>query len=638
MTIRAEEDGLEVDYDEEKKKDVRASSPSKPKSEMTGSTEENLSDHKINGTDAATVETASKSKAKKKKKKLSRKDAGISPEMLSVFSDDKSSISNGVDSKTIISTTSSKMKTKGTKKKKKKTSTGDDGEAFDLVSLSSKKSSQPKKKKKKKITRESTDDSPDVTPECSAQSVTSSVKSKSSSKRSKSTKSPKSKTTKNKVKNRNDIEHTFSDMEGTSKSYDPKPFSNDVPKRTMSMDNGQESNFVIKRTMSLDTANSQFHSGQHMHGGRMNSNWGGRGRAHGGRGRGPPPTGRGRGRGRGPPPTWASRSMRPPDRMPNGEPLPTRSSSHERMRSSSHERMNYGGRPPSQERHYGPRSVSSGGSSHGARSMSYHERPSFDGRSPSQERPPYGSPRAANGRGMVPVVRGRRPMSPQKHSFDGSPNVSSHSRGHMYRAPSRPKSILRNSSHHGMLSGSSHHRSIGTSSSHSSSHARRVNIDLNAGSRHSTRSGRSYNKYDQSSYGSEIDSSDIESDGEDDSSFALEDPGRKKPPSTIDNKAYSRSLSGLGTNSSHHGGLSHFKAQNQSARSLLTIERSEYQNENRFIWFLRYIHFLPPHPNEDPIKKKIRIITWCALLCDFLNALGEQNKIKLQGLIFRVLF
>eukprot|EP00533_Pseudo-nitzschia_delicatissima_P000468 CAMPEP_0116078634 /NCGR_PEP_ID=MMETSP0327-20121206/712_1 /TAXON_ID=44447 /ORGANISM="Pseudo-nitzschia delicatissima, Strain B596" /LENGTH=921 /DNA_ID=CAMNT_0003569203 /DNA_START=72 /DNA_END=2837 /DNA_ORIENTATION=+ len=605
MTIPSEEDApSEVGQELEQKTDAGTSSPSKSKS-ITRSTESSLSDDRINGTDDATVESFSKakSKSKKKKKKVSRIGDGNSPAMLASLSDDKSS--NGVETKTIVSTTSSKLK----KKKKKKTITNDDAESVDMVSISSKKSPQPKKKKKKKISRESNDgESPGATLESSAQSVTSSVRSK----KSKSNKSPTStKSKKNKVKNPNESEHNIPDMEGTSKSFDSMQFSNGSPRRAMSMDNG-ESHFSIKRTMSLDTANNQF---QHMHAGRMNSNWGGRGRSHGGRGRGPPVTGRGRGRGRGPPAPWHSRSMRPPDnRMHTGEPL-ARSSSHERMpasRSSSHERMNHGSRNPSQEMRY---VTNRSGSSRGSRSISYHDRPSYDGRSPSQERLPYGSPRSANGRGMGPPPRGRRPMSPQKEST----GASSHSRGQMYLAPSRPKSILRNSSHHGMLSGSSHHQSIGTSSSHSSSHRPRVNIDL-SGSRHSTRSRNRYNG--QASYGSDIDSSDIESDVDDDSSFALEDPGRRsqKPPSQIDKRSYSRSLSGLGNNSSHHG-LSQYKAQSQSARSLLTIERSEYQDDNKFVSALRYIHFLPPHPNEDPIKKKIRIITWCALLCDFLNAL-----------------
>jgi len=65
----------------------------------------------------------------------------------------------------------------------------------------------------------------------------------------------------------------------------------------------------------------------------------------------------------------------------------------------------------------------------------------------------------------------------------------------------------------------------------------------------------------------------------------------------------------------------------------LTIEQPGYQNENRFIRTLRYIRLIAPYPNEDPIKKKIRIVTWMAFFFDFLNSLvaiitygGETTK------------
>lgn len=612
MTIPLDEEDQPAEVDDdvvELKTDAEISPPSKPKSETTKSTVGSMSDNKYNPADTAFAESSpsnSKSTKKKKKKKISRNNNDSnSPAMLDVFNeqpDDKST--DGLENRTVVTTAS--KKSKGPKKKKKKTNTIDDGaESVDIVSLSSKKSS-PKKKKKKRISKDDSE-SPDVTPDCSSRSLAD-ASVKSSSKKSKSNKSPKSKSKKKKVKSESGSEHMIPDIE-RSKSLEPvlNQASNNIPKRTMNMEPDNQSNLTIKRAMSLDMADSQVHAGPPMHASRMNNNWSGRGRAHGGRGRGPPPIGRGRGRGRmGPPGGWESRSMRPRERVQNGEMSFAE-------RSSSHERLPYGSRNPSQEKCYGARSLSSERSLYGIKNLSYHERQPYEGRSPSQER--LGGPRVANGRGIGPAPRGRRP-------FDGSPPASSHSLN-MYRAPGRPKSILRNSSHHGMLSGSSHHRSIETSSTHSSSqHNRRVCMDLNSESRHSTQ-GYKYDR--QSSFGSEIDSSDIESDGEDDSSFALEDSVKRYPkhvPRTID-RGYSRSLSGLGTNSSHHG---HFKATGQSTRSILTIERSEYQNENRFISTLRYIHFLAPNSNEDPIKKKIRIITWCALFCDFLNALGERNQ------------
>jgi hypothetical protein len=154
-------------------------------------------------------------------------------------------------------------------------------------------------------------------------------------------------------------------------------------------------------------------------------------------------------------------------------------------------------------------------------------------------------------------------------------------------------------------------------------------MELNPGSR----SRHSRHGYAHSRFGSEIDASDVESD-DDDSSFAMEESTKtysmedsskhyqKQVPSTVV-RGSPRTLSGLGTNSSHHA---HLKSTGQSTRSLLTIERQDYQGENAFIRALRYIHVLAPHPNEDPIRKKIRIVTWVALFMDFLNALGEQKS------------
>jgi len=625
-----------------------------------------------NGTDMTSNESSlSKPKSKgtkKKKKKVSRNHDSNITEISTVSieqSDDKSG--NGIETTTVLSTTSSTLKSKVPKKKKKKMNVNDDYESTDILSVSSNKSgyecrnksSPRKKKKKKKISKD--DVVGDVTPDCSARSLmTSSVKStsKTKTKSIKSPKSPKSlKSKKKKAKSSNENNSTIPNIERT-KSLEPGLLTNPNEKRTKNLDPEQSSSSTIKRSMSLDVSNNQFRPALSMPISRLNSqrengmnanSWTGRGRPHGGRGRGPLVAGRGRGRGRGAPQgIWgASRPQKPPERIQNGERMiEGRSYSQERtpygVRSLSQERMNYC-RSASQERSpYGARSASQERSPYGARGLS-QDTSSYNGRSPSQERSPYGATRGINGRGLGPAPRGRRRMSfPPPSTYDENPTLppkqsrgnlhlqSTPSRGNIYRAPSRPKSILRNSSHHGMLHGSSHHRndrSIATSSSHSSSqyNPRRVSMDLNAGSRHST---RSYNKYDpHSSFGSEIDSSDVESDDEDDSSFALEDSGKKSQkqvPRTVV-RGYSRTLSGLGTNSSHHG-LSYLKSTGQSARSLLTIERSEYQNENRFLRGLRYIHFLAPHPNEDPIKKKIRIVTWIALFLDFLNALGEPNE------------
>jgi hypothetical protein len=594
-----------------------------------------------NETTTTTIESSPSSKPKskgtkkKKKKKVSRNsNDSNSSEFLSGLneqSDDKSS--NGMETTTVVSTASSKLKSKGTKKKKKNINANDDGENLDTVSVSSNKSksSQKKKKKKKKISREG--ESVDDVPDSARSLLTSSIKStsKSKSKSGKSLKSPKSTKSKKKkeVKSSNENKPTTPDIERT-KSLDLDGSTFVDLKRA-----DRPSDFIVKRSMSLDECNSHSRPQPSMSNGRMNSqrehrengmngnNGNGRGSAqHGGRGRGPPVMGRGRGRGPGI--LAASRPQRPSGaRGVSQEGIPYRVSSHERTpygarsvsqegipyRGSSHERTPYGSRSVSQER-----------PPYGARGSS-HERLPYGTRGVSEERLPYGNTKVTNGRGSAPSPRGQRGLSsPPPTTFDKNPSSQSvSSKGKVYRAPRRPKPILRNSSHH------RNDRSVGTSPSQSS-RKRRVSIDLNSGSTHSY-------KYDShASFASEIDSSDVESD--DASSFAMEDNHRsddmedsgkrhrKQVPSTV-TKGFSRTLSGLGPNSSHH--ISNFKASSHSTRSLMTIERSEFPDENRFIQALRYIHILAPHPNEDPIKKKIRIITWIALFLDFLNALGERN-------------
>jgi hypothetical protein len=63
-------------------------------------------------------------------------------------------------------------------------------------------------------------------------------------------------------------------------------------------------------------------------------------------------------------------------------------------------------------------------------------------------------------------------------------------------------------------------------------------------------------------------------------------------------------------------GLSQFNA---STRSILTLEW-ENPEESYCIRTLRYIRLMSPHPDEKPLKKKIRVVTWVALVLDFLAA------------------
>jgi len=183
---------------------------------------------------------------------------------------------------------------------------------------------------------------------------------------------------------------------------------------------------------------------------------------------------------------------------------------------------------------------------------------------------------------------------------------------------SSSKSILRNSSshHRGMLHQSSHHTLLSQSK-----HKRRVNVNLAP----DPYSGFESDVESDSNDGGEVD--------DDDNSFALEECDDK--PQKNDRRALVRSLSqtmkksinnlmamdmsghsrGLGTGSSHHT-----NAQNKNV-SQPKVAPPEFEDDYKFFEALRYIRILAPHPNEHPIKKKIRIVTWLALFLDFLNAL-----------------
>jgi hypothetical protein len=58
-----------------------------------------------------------------------------------------------------------------------------------------------------------------------------------------------------------------------------------------------------------------------------------------------------------------------------------------------------------------------------------------------------------------------------------------------------------------------------------------------------------------------------------------------------------------------------------SMRSILSMDIVDFQDDNRFVRFLRYIRVLAPHPNEKPLKKWIRILTWVAMTLDLTAAI-----------------
>lgn len=80
------------------------------------------------------------------------------------------------------------------------------------------------------------------------------------------------------------------------------------------------------------------------------------------------------------------------------------------------------------------------------------------------------------------------------------------------------------------------------------------------------------------------------------------------------NMRKSNSKSSLGSlDLSNHSGY--------SSQSTLTIDVQSFENDPPIKKALRYVRILPPKPNEKPIKKRIRILTWWALVLDFIAAI-----------------
>jgi hypothetical protein len=59
----------------------------------------------------------------------------------------------------------------------------------------------------------------------------------------------------------------------------------------------------------------------------------------------------------------------------------------------------------------------------------------------------------------------------------------------------------------------------------------------------------------------------------------------------------------------------------KSTRSQLSIDKDPFEDDPAWKRVLRYLHILPPHKNERPIKRNIRVCTWMVLLFDFIAAL-----------------
>jgi len=201
----------------------------------------------------------------------------------------------------------------------------------------------------------------------------------------------------------------------------------------------------------------------------------------------------------------------------------------------------------------------------------------------------------------------------------------------IYRAPSNSKSILRRSNHH-QDDFNSNHSSILESPLHHSKNTISSNSSLGTGRVHKV-SGVQDNSYELYSNGGTSFNDDESiymedlNDG-DNGSFVMEvidGKTQREVPRTIVGM-FSRSLSsaftmdlsghsvGLETGSSHHSNISNGNFNGPR----------RFKDENICIRSLRYIRILAPYSNEKTIKKKIRIVTWLALLLDFINALGER--------------
>ena len=75
--------------------------------------------------------------------------------------------------------------------------------------------------------------------------------------------------------------------------------------------------------------------------------------------------------------------------------------------------------------------------------------------------------------------------------------------------------------------------------------------------------------------------------------------------------------------SSHHGtnSLDLSGHSFHTVQSILSIDKSPFEDDPAWKKALRYLRILPPHPNEKPEKKRARILTWCVLVLDFVAAM-----------------
>jgi hypothetical protein len=244
---------------------------------------------------------------------------------------------------------------------------------------------------------------------------------------------------------------------------------------------------------------------------------------------------------------------------------------------------------------------------------------------------------------LDPPPPSRRDSSPPKKPMPGSADPSNPKAPASYRAPSRPQSILRNSNHGGFSSGSNHGGSLHGGSNHGgSSHERksiqsrispnvtRVNPDgtvtvstIPALSTHPQAIPE-----DADLHLDDMDPNFVEPyprtvnmhptvnmtpDMRDSYHTRSSNPSTRSPKNnSMDESSHSQT-----SRSIRQFSLSRY----QSSRSIMTADREpQFLDDNRVQKALRYIRILPPHVDEKPIKRNIRIMTWVSLICDMLAA------------------
>jgi hypothetical protein len=230
---------------------------------------------------------------------------------------------------------------------------------------------------------------------------------------------------------------------------------------------------------------------------------------------------------------------------------------------------------------------------------------------------------SASGDSLDPPPQSRRDSAPPIKPKSGSTAASNPKRAASFRAPSKPQSILRNSSHsinsgssHG---GSSHERKLTQSRSPSIT---RVNPD---GSVTVSPIASSTVHPQAIPEDADLELNDM------DPSFIDPYPAVNMTPEMRDSYhtrsetsvrlPRSKSMDESGHSQSSRLLQKFSLSRYQSTRSVMTLDREpDFEDDNHVQKALRYIRILPPHRDEKPIKRNIRIMTWVSLLCDMLAA------------------